>query len=348
VQPAEATIWTDPPHTGIVHRLINTLVDQVHVIGVGGPRDTAVDRLARAAGCDVFDDPRKLQVDKPAAYWLVASHQPPSPADIAHAASAGTVILSLQPVAHSLRDLSAILGGLGAMSGRSSAKRHQVANRLIHPGLLASQPGGRSAGSLRERLAGGRSIGFRSAGPAHLGSLAMRLLDGWTSVLQWSDLPETVNAACTGRPATDPLPAATTGHIATIARLPAGQAACLRVGLGHDLAPQLTVQDDRRLLHATGHTCRLTGPPLHEDQDDITPPPPAPQAGTDEDTELRHAQLIADVWRDLITGRSAVGSDTGGDAMQRLVHAVACLETTALSLRTGTSESPRRLLEMQR
>lgn len=314
----EATIWTDAQHAPVVAALLNLMGSALKPLGVGGPPVAAVSQLAKDLGCDVHDDLRKMCIDRPAAYLLLASHQGVTPDDLHALADQGTTVLSLEPIASDLQGLSAS-DSLGKI--------------LLVP-VFNQSPGYLAAADPNDLLGDRRLVSFASNGRPEHGSLFTRLYDAWLTVMGYTLLPETIDASLVGPH--DESPATLTemtGSLAVHARMPGIQSALLEVSDCAAVTGRvLRVQGDGASLQITDTAYTLHNPA--GEVLDQTTSNGAPASFTD---------MLAHQWRRLLD--SPAGSRTSMHTQQRR-DAMACCLACLLSIRTGQPESPGKILEM--
>ena len=104
----EATIWTDGERTPLIGRVLDRMGSAVRAIGVGGPRSSVVDRFGRDMDCPLLDDLRKMIIDHPAAFVVLASSVDATPDDAALALDQGATIIALEPIAANFDELKAL------------------------------------------------------------------------------------------------------------------------------------------------------------------------------------------------------------------------------------------------
>ena len=314
----EVTIWTDAERTGLLSSLLDLMGESVTPIGVGGPRGTEVDRLAKSIETSPEDDLRKLLVDKPAAFLILGTMRDVAAEDLIAAARAGTTILTLEPIARELRELDQLDEALGHI--------------VLVPAFLRS-PGLLRAADPRGLLGGRRNLAYHGGGPVETASLFARLYDAWASVLSFTLLPETIDASLVTPDGVVPSdPRKLTGTVSAHARIPDDTAAVVQVtDLAGTRRRTLDVLGDAAQLHVsdTGYdVCELDGTRLdHFDQAATEPP---------------FVDLIVAQWRRLIDVPARLDSDTSPRDV------LACCLATMLSARTGQPERPDGILQMRR
>lgn len=324
----EITVWTDARHATLVAELMNLMGSALKPIGVGGPPVAEVSRLARELACDTHDDLRKLCIDHPAAYLLLASHQGVTPEDLHALAEQGTTVLTLEPIASDLQGLAAS-DALGAMAGEPQG-------RIVLVPAFNQSPGYLAAADPNELLGDRRLVSFTSDGRPGHGSLFARLFDAWLTVLGYTLLPEVIDASLVGplEEAPDSLPALT-GSLAIHARMPGSNAALLEVSDTAALTRRiLRVQGDAASLRITDSAYTLRNPA--GEVLDQTDPPNAPAGFTD---------MLAHQWRRLLDSPAV---SRGLLHQQQRADAMACCLACLLSIRTSQPESPGKLLQMNR
>lgn len=321
---AEVTLWADAPGSVAIGSVLDLMGATVTPIGVGGLRVSEVDGLARTLDCPRYDDLRQLLVDKPARFLMLATLKSVTPEELATALNQGTTILAMEPVAGDLVGLDALRTARKALAGTG-------AGIVMLPDFQQS-PGFLSAADPREVLGDQRLISFESIGSRGMGSLYARLYDGWQTVLNFADLPETIDASLLGmQQIPDELPEMT-GRIAAHARIAAGGAALLQVadhGCEHRRTMTVLGQQGQLRLSDAGYELRGS---------DAEPLDQAQQPGP-----MSYADLVAGQWRRLLDRSPSTFALP--DAMQ---NTIACCLATLLSARTGQPESPAKLLQLRR
>lgn len=322
----EVTIWTDAAHAPLCGELMNLMASALKPIGIGGPPATEVNTLATDLGCTPHDDLRKLLVDHPAAYLLLGSLDSVTPDDLNAVTEQGSTVLTLEPIAGDLQGLSAEKK-LG--SGNGSA------GQILQAPAFSQSPGFLSAADPNELLGERRAIRFTSDGQPGHGSLFARLFDAWLSVLNFTLIPESIDASLVSE-----LPKAPEdlrgleGALLAHARIAGNSAALLEVtDRASRTRRELRVQGEDASLAITDSAYTLTDPDskvLDESED----------AGPNGFVDMLAAQ-----WRRLLD--RPVPAVTPMQANQR-AEAMACCLACLLSIRTGQPESPGKLLQMNR
>lgn len=330
----EATLWTDAAYAPLAGELMNLMGSSLKPIGVGGPPVAEVNQLAKELNCDKHDDLRKMCIDRPAAYLLLATLEGVSPEDLHALVGQGTTVLTLEPIASDLQGLAAA-EQLGVKNGGSSS---DVPGRVVQVPVFTQSPGYLAAADPSELLGDRRLVSFSSSGRPGHGSLFARLLDAWLTVLGFTLMPETIDATLIGPH--DEAPETLTdltGGLAVLARMPDSQAALLQVSDASAVTGRtLRVQGDGASLRITDATYSLHNP-QGEELDQMTRDP-GPAGFVD---------MLAFQWRRLLDQAASPGSRPGTFGRQQ-AEAMACCLACLLSVRTGQPESPGKLLQMNR
>jgi len=345
-QPVEVMIWTNAERGPLVQAVVDRMGAAVVIVGVGGPDAPERERLASRWGCASGDDFRKLLIDRPGRYVLIAMCDGLQEGDFAAAVAQGAVVLTLEPVSSALDEWIAsrhrtrsLVGATATVEdpnpGRSSKGKGFELGRVVQLPSLARSPGWLSAADPAEAVGAARLIAISSFGQRKQWSLYAHLFDAWKVVLGWASLPVTVDASWTGPG--DRVPEdvrQVTGHLSAHARLRNGCGATVSVS---DLAGchhrRLEVVGDGGHLTLEDRAYRLWD--TQGDELDRLADRSAIPVGFDE--------LIAGQWLGLMRG--GVGAAETG----RIVHdsdVVACCLASLLSARTGEPERPQRLLEL--
>lgn len=303
-------IWCDGPRVELIRRVLGKL-PELRIEAVGGPGRGPLADLADALGVKPTDDLRKMLIDFPSRYLLLATVEDVGPAELKAAREGGTMIVSLEPLDRDQLGLEA------------------YPNAMFAPALRAS-PGWISAAEPLEVLGRVRSIQVTSMGPRWAASLYARLHEAVEMLAHLLGSPLTVDACLSGGPTEPPdRLAAITGDLT--AHLRFGTAAAVlhasdhsplwsrRVSIRAD-AGQLTFDDlSYSLVDASGKMV-----------DGL-----AAAAGP-----VDPADLIARQWRRQIEGGAPpIPADP--------VAVEACCEAALLSCRTGQLESTGTLMRMR-
>jgi hypothetical protein len=322
---AEVTIWTDGPRAGAVGDAIDLMGAAVRPIAVGGPRVAEVDALARRLDCRRDDDLRKMVIEQPAAFVVLATMDEATCADLAHAVEQSSTILAIEPPATTADDMALLA---------SNGSGGPVSNLFSAPAFVAT-PGWTRAADPRETLGTPRTLAFDTCGRLDEISLLSRLFDAWQTLLHFTPLPQSIDATLVGPMGELPRDLrGLTGSITAHARIADGMSAVLHA------TDRAAVS--RRRLHVLSDAAELlvrdTDYELHD------------TAGTliDEHrpklTRTGLADLIAAQWQRLLERRSDVAA--WPDALD--ADALACCHACLLSARTGAPEDPGKLLRLPR
>ncbi|MBB6430893.1 hypothetical protein [Algisphaera agarilytica] len=311
---AEVTVWTSPDRANLAGELLDVMGGSVRPIGVGGPRSGELDDLGKRLGCAAGNDLRKLLIERPAASLLVTSLQGASIADLQSAAQDGTKVVCLEP-------LSVELDELGKLEGPALPESVTFAPSFLRsPGFLA-------AADPQESVHPPQLIRLTSLGRPPHGSLLARLLDAWTTALEFTPMPETISASLTGP--TSPI-RQITGQLAAHARVANGNTVLIEASdTAASTRRELSVLSDEAQLRVSDGAYEL-----HQSDGNILD-------ASDTPTEQpSFVDLLAHQWR-LTLDRPAPAA-----APQR--QALACVHACLLSARTGQPESPSNLLQLSR
>ncbi len=301
-------------------------------IGVGGARVAEVNQLAKELGCDKQDDLRKLLVDHPASFLLLMTLEGATHDDLHAAVSQGTTVLTLEPLAADLQELSASM----RLGVTPTGNIQDTTGRIVFVPAFGQSPGFLSAADPYELLGDRRMVSLTSHGRPEHGSLHARLYDAWLTVLSFTELPETVDASLVSPLSQPPEQLRSlSGSLAAHARMPGSNAAVLEItdNAGHtDRA--VRVQGDQAVLSVSDTRYALTNPNGEVlDQADQ-------QAGPD-----GFADMLAAQWRKILDRPNLTGPITHS---QQAADAMACCLACLLSIRTGQPESPAKLLKINR
>ena len=327
----EATIWTDGERTPLIGRVLDRMGSAVRAIGVGGPRSSVVDRFGRDMDCPLLDDLRKMIIDHPAAFVVLASSVDATPDDAALALDQGATIIALEPIAANFDELKALdspgrADRVRTGTGRSTGCIEPAAAFLRgHGWSRAAQP--------TDVLGQRRLIRFTSTGPRRERSLFARLHEAWQVLLRLGPAPESVDASLVGQVPEVPQDIrAMSGHLVAHARNPDGTAASI-------LVSDATGCRDRS-LHLVGDEASVRAGDfdydLHDAAGRLLDSYQCDGRGGD------FADLVADDWSRLIDRGQGV-PDEGTLPDQVLASCLAC----QLSARTRQPESPGTLIQMQ-
>lgn len=331
-QPQETTLWIDGDRAAVAGAVVETMGPALSVLAVGGPRESAVDRLAHELERPRIDDLRKLLVDYPATYLLIATRSTISAELLAVAAEQQTTVVTLEPVAGSLAEWASLGQPL---SEATVPPTRPILPRIVNMPAFLDGPGFFRAAEPGESLGPGRLISFHATGVAEQGSLLSRLFDAWRTILHFADTPESIDASLAGSAVVPDALRQAKGRLGAHARMPDGAGATLAVT---DRAGRA-----ERRLEAIGEQAHLTVTDtdytLHQIGGALIDHHRSPEG------PMSYVALIADQWHRLIDRPKTPRGKT--DAIQQ-ARALACCEASLLSARTGQAESPRKLMEMHR
>lgn len=320
----EVTVWADAARAPIVAQVLDVMGAEVKPIGVGGPRGAEVDALGKRLDVAATDDLRKLIVDRPAAFLLLASMSDVGGEDLLAAHAAGSLILAMEPPAADLLDL------------RTLRPKGEIPRILFLPGFRFG-PGFIRAADPSDALAPPRALAIESVGRTGEGSLFARLYDAWSTVLGFVSLPESIDASLSavGLKEVPDDPRKLTGRLAAHARIADGGSAIVQISD--------TASDHRRYLHILGTEAELRVTDLNYELRQIT-------GGVVDRGEVTvggigFIDLVAHQWRRFLARPDLVKPDV---PPHRDEQALACCLACLLSARTGQPESPRKLIEMNK
>lgn len=337
--PATVTIWTDPARAPLALSVLQMLGSSVQPLGVGGPRHATIDELAQQLNCHRDDDLRKLLVDKPASFVLLASSSGASVDDVVMASSQGSLVLMIDPIAASL-------DALQSTKTRSTTKRSSGEEPITTESDAVALPwpesqvlllpsffncvGWSSAADPAQALGQVRSLSFTSLGRPGEGSLLARLQDAWEVIVSLAGLPETIDA--TGSTTTDLRKL--TGHITAMARFADGSGATL-----HASDQAASCQRELRAVGTQGQVrVAQQDYDLYASTGELLDHKPADAR----ENVMSFEQLVAAQWRAVLSHRPQPRPERA----KLSVHALACAMATALSGQTGQPESPGQLLQI--
>src|SRR5688572_18653145 len=89
-------VWCDGRRAALTQGVLGRLAD-LHALAVGGPTRGQIAELAAALGAKLHDDLRKMLIDQPARWLLLATCEGVGAAELKLAAEAGLGILALEP-----------------------------------------------------------------------------------------------------------------------------------------------------------------------------------------------------------------------------------------------------------
>ena len=313
----ETLVWADARCADLVGQVLGRM-KQAHVLAVGGPRKAQVAELAGSHDAPLEDDLRKMLIERPAAYLLLATAAGVAPGDLAQARAAATVVLAIEPPAFAAEVSPTHSGGPPALIATPWL-------RMSRTWLSAADP--------QQALGELRSMQMTAVGPPGAGSLLARLYDALEAVIHLLGPPETIDASLTGAAGSSATAAedlrTLSGSLTAHLRFANDRAAVLHVA---DRAAMwrrhMLVIGSDGVLDWSDAAYRLTGPTGAE----VDQTPPAHD-------QTDPIDLIVRQWQRLIDGSVAPASV---DARTIL----ACCQAAALSCRTGQLESPGTFLRM--
>ena len=332
----EVNVWTDPTYAPAVKAVLDLMGDAVKLVGVGGPGGgSEIADLAKALECNQADDLRKLLVEHPTAFFLLGCGTQIDCEDLQTALQNGTVVLSLEPLVGEL-DQWALVSSAVDSPQASSTWGNSIADLVLSVPAFLECPGFLQAAAPHELLGEQPMIGFLSYGPPDGGSLFARLYDAWRTVLEFTELPQAIDAQLSG-----PL----TEVPDQLRKLTGRLSAHARLGKGGSVSIAVTdhAAEHHRMLHVLGDRGQLRvgdgGYELwHADG-------PTVDRGGKMDARLSYVELIATQWRRLLDRPSLAPLPAG--LRNSEADALACCLTCLLSARTGQAESPERIVQMQ-
>ncbi len=323
----EVLVWTDAPRVPLVRDVLGRMTD-LRVLSVGGSRRAEVAELAEAFGAAAGDDLRRMVLDTPGSYLLLASPSGVARDDLAHALKLGIDVLSIEPLALQADQVI-------APSGETAST-----GRLFQAPLLRFSPAYLAAAEPEQALGAVRSVSVTAIGPQASGSLFARLADAMDMLVHLAGIPDELYATLTG-PLTEPPDdlRGMTGYV-TAACTIADRAAATVTASDRSTAfcRRLLAVGETGLLDLDDLTYRLHCDPAAEaavEADAAAAPPPGPA----EPIPTSPADLIARQWRWLMARRHVRPT-----ADRRAI--IACCEAALLSARTGQPESPHKLLRL--
>lgn len=352
----ELILWTDPQRAPLAGQIIRAMGSAIRLIGMGGPRGGDSLQLALNHSLPRTDDLRKLLVEYPATYLLLASADAIDPKLLVLAMNQGTTVLALEPIASLFEQIV-------------NTKAPQGDGKLLAIPAFTFGHAWVKAGETHDILGSIRLIAFESTGPVVQQTLHARLAEAWQVVSRFAAMPESIDASLIGPLSEIPEdPRAITGHLTAHARLPRGASA--QVTLCDQTSThqrRLVVIGDQGRLIMTDTTYQLYGEDtennlkdvLIEDVNlhgDLPVIPPIPKSNTDiantpnaanTDNTASHtatpagdtlfAQLAAAQWQRLIEHPDHPWTTS---STQDQAANLACQLASLLSARTGQSESP--------
>ena len=347
----DVTIWTSPDRVPLVDETLKLMGASVRPISVGGARLAEIDQLAQRLACSHGDDLRKLLVDQPAQFVLLASMADASRDDVLAAVGQGLTVLALEPIASNFDQLPPVDPIVKTVTptppptpNSAQAPDAPPSNngtrtgkgRIIWVPAFEKSPGWISAANAEQELGAVELISVTNFGQASDCSLFARLYDAWRIILMIDDLPEQTTAALSGPLRDVPEdPRGITGHLGIHARLKNGRTAVLQVSDRAGRSGRVVqVIGDQGHLSVSEAGYRLYDPAgqcLDKSTQTAAQPP-------------SYAQLIASHWSDVLTRTPTAETPKPPPVTDDAV--LACCLASLLSTRTGGPESPQKLLDL--
>lgn len=314
----ELIIWMDADRAPLAKQIIEHLKDRVTVLALGGQRQAAVTDLAREYDLPFDDDLRKLMIEHPPAGLLLLSMQDVGLKDLEAAAQSQMMVHSIVPVTSTIAQVSPVTVGCSLLPRfDQSAGWSQAANPLESVGKLDQ-------------------VHFANLGPQSGASLFARLVDSWELILSMTHLPTVVDAvlSCSG-----PIPEnleKITGHLSVQGRLSGG--GCIQLVLSDCAAMSrrqilLLGHDGQAIITDTHYELYQANGSLIDQWDSQADSPD-------------FAQRVSEGWYNALTNPYAQTVDEASQTKRRKA-ALGCAHACLISARTGESETPNRVLELQ-
>ncbi|HCD30861.1 MAG TPA: hypothetical protein DER01_00535 [Phycisphaerales bacterium] len=319
VNPAiELILWTNAQRAPLAEQIINQLAGRVTFLAIGGERQPAVTDLARNHDLPFDDDLRKLMIEHPPAGLLLLATDEVGIKDLESAAQSQMMIHTIAPVTSSIPHVSPTTVHCGLLPRfNQCAGWAQAADPLSSLGKLDQ-------------------IHFTNIGPQTDATLFAQLVDSWEHLLSMSEMPTDVDAVLSSPQAIPESLEKITGHLCIQARLANG--GCIQMTLSDRAAMsrrQMMLFGDEGQIIVTDTSYELYQPDgtIIDNWD----------GGTDIPS---YAQLISDSWYNALTNPYAQAVDEAL-VIKRRKAALGCAHACLISARTGESETPGRVLELQ-
>lgn len=325
----EVTVWVDETRLATAQALLDLMGASVRPIAFGSPKSRAASELATQADAPMYDDLRQMLVERPAAFVVLGTLEGVGPDDLPMAVALGSKVLAIEPVAATPGELAQAYKMVKPADGAT-----RTPGRIVHAPAFDRSAGFLASAAPHESLGEHRAVQMTSAGQANAGSMFFRLFDAWLSVLDFIDLPERIDAELSSNASSVPDdPRQLTGRLTAHARLPGvGSAAVLVSDQAAELTRRITVIGDQAQLVITAGAYQLTRS-SGEVVDQL-----------ESDREPNYIEQLAAQWRRLIDQRTPPPEHRA----ERERNALACCLACLLSARTGTPESPAKMLELSR
>lgn len=319
----------------VAERLVAT--NHLQLLGIGGPREAAIDTFATTLEQPRYDDFRKLLIDHTPQLVLLSTSQGISRDDRLLAMKQNALVLSMEPMIDELAEVEAYYRDRDReLPAEGYAGIVHLPCFLNMPGYIAANV---ASDTMAETMGATRQINITSTGPTESFTLFSRLFDAWHTTLEFLDLPEVVDASFID-PTRKPMlrPALDEEHakcaMLVHARFADG-AACLihaASGTSHHQR-QLSLISDHAELNVTDNNYRLaklTGELIDQSTPTNTP------------NETTLAQLLADqvlAMLDNVNHRTIISQPRYRDIL-------ACCHACMLSAKTQSPESPEQMLKL--
>ena len=333
----ETILWTSARTAPLIESVLSKMNGAAKPIGLGGSREPAVRDLAKRLECEHDDDLRRLLINRPATYLLLATLDRVPPAALTAALNQGTTILTLEPLAATFEELAPP----PREEDETENPRAKIPGVLHHIPAFTRSAGWLSAADPQLVLGSIKNLAMIAASSAADASLFARLHESWRIILELAALPESIDCALQVPPREQPENLRElTGSLTAHARLPDGGSALIE--LSQSAAPSSPIACDR-LLHLVGERGRLRATDLTYQLfdhtglllDELNPARPAPP--------FTFADAVAHHWMQIID-RPALAAQSPRDPAAHEAAALACCLTCLLSARTGQPESPGKLM----
>jgi predicted dehydrogenase len=315
--PVEAIIWTDATRAALVRSVLEQM-PTVRALAVSGPRKGELHELGEALNLPPGDDLRKMLIDAPAQFLLLATATAAGRDDLQLARQQSVHVICLAPPAAQSGDLLEYRRG------------QEPGGRLVHAPMWRLSPAWLAAADPLELLGSIQSLSLTALSTTGHSTLYARLHDAIDLVVHLMGLPDSIDAALTG-----PLPEppeslrGLTGCLTAHLRFADRAGATLHVSdQGQAWYRQCQIIGRQGQLVLSDRDYRLI-----TDQASESSESPGGEVPANVDS------LIARQWQWMVDHQ--VGPDVA-DARKVL----ACCQAALLSCRTGQGESPHALMQM--
>ncbi|MAX25951.1 MAG: hypothetical protein CMJ19_15750 [Phycisphaeraceae bacterium] len=314
----ELIIWTDANRVPLAKAIIDQLADRATFLAVGGERQSAVTDLARDLELPFDDDLRKLIIDHPPAGLLLLSNEEVSIKELTASAEDQMMVHAIEPVTSTIPQVNPTTIQCGLLPRFEQCSGWaQAADPLSSLGQLDQ-------------------IHYNNLSPQTDASLFAKLVDSWEHILSMVEMPTDVDAVLTSNVAIPESLEKITGHLSIQARLASG--GCIQMVLSDQAAMS------RRQMMLLGNDGQII---VTDTQYQLYQPD-----GTlidqweSQDAPPSYAQLIAENWFEVLNKPYAQVADEEV-RLKRRKAALGCAHACLISARTGESETPGRVLELQ-